>query len=235
MDDDELAIVNRAAASAVEAAMRRQPGWRMIPGVVTEFDPGTFQARVQPDGDDVDIQAYIAVGVPVRTGDRVLVTFTNPGGAFVTGFIGLSRAVVGELSYNSVDIPINATRSPNFWEPGGMTFPEDWEWSTSSPWIRPTWAGWYYLYVATRFFGFGSVDVRVQTTGTNGREQGLGTMLDGQGTTPFSAAALVFFDPGARMKINYRNYADSTTEITAGSMDFRLAYLGSTPEAPGDW
>lgn len=234
MNDDELTIVNEAAAAAVEAAMRRNPGWRMIPGKVQAFDPDTFMASVLVDGTDGPLSAYIAVGVPVRPGDRVLVTFTNPGGAFITGFVGLARAVVGELSVNSIVVPPGQIRYPNFWEASDMTFPDDWDWSTSSPWMAATWPGWYYVYYSGRGGGNGYIDVAFSVSGTNGRDYFIANATV-SGITNIRAAALVYIPAGSRFRFKYQSLGASQADVTMTSADFQLAYLGSTPESPGDW
>ena len=235
MDDAELSIVNEAAAAAVEAAMRRQPGWRMIPGNVVNFDTGTFQASVIPDGATQPITAYVAVGVPIRPGDRVLVTFTNPGGAFVTGFVGMSRAIVGELSltnYGLGEIPPGGHRYLPYWEMRETTIPSDWGVSPGSPWIQPAWPGWYFVSFDGNIVVWGYATVLIET---EGHGAGLFTIAgaEAEGSRGLRGTKVIYVGEGGRFRFRHENAPFSTTGLTPNVNDFTLAYLGSTPEGSG--
>lgn len=86
LDPGELADLTQAIVEKVLGKITANgPQW--IPGTIQAFDPGSGLAQVKVDGDPADqfTPVQSIVGANLVPGERVIVLFVPPHGAFIAG------------------------------------------------------------------------------------------------------------------------------------------------------
>lgn len=220
MDDEQIDLVTKAAAAAAEAAARRIAQPVMRPATVAFYDPATLTASVVVDGDAEQTSTSVIVGSPLESGDRVMVTFMPPSAAFVTGIIGMARAVVGQWAAGSnTTIAANGFAYLSIGAAYNVSYPNAWD--VAGPAVSAIYTGWY------------QVTASVSGVGTQPMTVALVSYVDGlsiqhnphYGTRAVTTGGTVYLDgPGSTLRVFCQNNGSSQTFMLS---QLSLAYLGA--------